>query len=88
MLFRSANVETLFTTGTFAGTENTEVGIGKDNGGESNTPFGADSFIVVRKGGGVDVVESRYSKLYQIYKNKSFTIDTSSQFKYLKTGAN
>ncbi|MBQ1345935.1 MAG: type II secretion system protein [Kiritimatiellae bacterium] len=88
LVTRNGNIESLFTTGTFAGTENTEVGIGKDNGGESNTPFGADSFIVVRKGGGVDVVESRYSKLYQIYKNKSFTIDTSSQFKYLKTGAN
>ncbi len=88
LVTRNANVETLFTTGTFAGTENTEVGIGKENGGESSSPFGADSFIVVRKGGGVDVVEARYSKLYMIYKNKSFTIDSASQFKYLKTGAN
>lgn len=88
LVTRNSQIESLFTTGTFSGTENTEVGIGKDNGGESNTPFGADSFVVVRKGGGVDAVESRYSKLYQIYKNKSFTIESASQFKYLKTGAN
>lgn len=88
LVTRNAQVDALFTTGTFAGTENTVVGIGKDDGGESATPFGAESFVVVRKGGGVDAIEPRYAKLYQIYKNKSFTIESASQFKYLKTGAN
>lgn len=88
LVTRNAQYQSLFTSGTFTGQENTQVGIGKEAGGESNTPFGADSFIVVRKGGGVDVIEGRYNKLYQIYKNKSFTLESTSEFKYLPTGAN
>ena len=87
LVTRNAAVDTLKTTGTFNGTENTKVGLGKDNGGESNTPFGRDAFVLVRKGGSTKVIESRYTKLYEVYERKSFTIPESSGFKYLKTGA-
>ena len=88
LITRNAQYKNLFTSGTFDGQDNTKIGIGKDNGGESNTPFGKDVFVVVRKGGAVKSIESRYSKLYQIYDQKSFTISDSSKFEYIPTGAN
>lgn len=87
LVTRNAAVEKLIKTGSFNGTDNTQVGVGKDNGGESNTPFGKDAFVVVRKGGATKVIESRYTKLYEIYERKSFTISEATEFNYLKTGA-
>ena len=87
LVTRNAQVEALLTAGSFDGTEKAEVGIGKENGGASDTPFGGKFFVVVRKGGAVDVVEARYSKLYQIYRHQRFAIDPAAQFGYLKTGA-
>lgn len=39
LVTRNAAVNYLSTSGTFLGTETTEVGVGKANGGESDTPF-------------------------------------------------
>ena len=68
------------------GNEQQKVRIGKDNGGESNIPFGSKIYVIVRKGGAPDVIEMKYSKQYLLYKHQGFTISSSSQFKYLKTG--
>ena len=87
LVTRNCDTTKLHTTGEFNGTDNQTVGIGKDNGGESNTPFGKDVFVVVRKGGAVKAIENRYSKLYQVYENKSFSISSDDGFEYLKTGA-
>ena len=86
LVTRNCAIDKLHTSGEFNGTTSTEVGVGKDNGGESDIPFGSDLYVMVRKGGTVDRMEARYSKLYEIYKRKSFTIADGNGFKYLKTG--
>lgn len=87
LVTRNACVEDLFKSGDFKGTENTEVKIGKDKGGESNQPFGKHAFVVVRKNGASDVIEAKYSKQYLIYMRQGFSISPTAQFEYLKTGA-
>ncbi len=86
LVSRNCNTEDLLTSGPFSGTEKKQVKIGKENGAESNIPFGSKIYVVVRKGGAPDVIEMKYSKQYLIYKHQGFTIPESSQFKYLKTG--
>lgn len=86
LVSRNCCTEDLFTTGSFSGNEQQKVKIGKDNGGESNIPFGSKIYVIVRKGGAPDVIEMKYSKQYLLYKHQGFTISSSSQFKYLKTG--
>ena len=86
LVSRNCNTEDLKTSGSFFGTEKDPVKIGKENGGESNIPFGSKIYVVVRKGGAPDVIEKKYSKLYLLYKHQGFTIPDSADFKYLKTG--
>ncbi len=66
-------------------TKNETVGLGKENQGESDTPFANKAFVLIRKGGAAEVVKAKYSKLSMIYKRQSFVIPDG--FEYLKTGA-
>ncbi len=68
-------------------TDRKEVKMGKNNSGESDTPFGNKAFVLIRKGGASEVVKAKYNKLYLIYKKQSFVIPQSVSFEYLKTGA-
>ena len=68
--------------------ETLDVGVGKANGGESDTPFSNKAWICIRKGGGTSVIKTKYSKQYLVYNQQSFTIASDAQFQYLKTGAN
>ena len=86
LVSRNACTEDLFTAGEFKGTEKTVVKIGKENGGESNIPFGSKVYVVIRKSGASEVIEKKYSKQYLLYRQQGFTIASSTQFKYLKTG--
>lgn len=86
LVSRNACTDDMFTSGDFKGNEKTVVKIGKENGAESNVPFGAKVYVVVRKGGGSEVIEKKYSKQYLLYKQQGFTIASSTQFQYLKTG--
>lgn len=85
LVSRNADVAALPTSGQFNGNDQKQVGIGKERGGESNTPFGKDAFVLVRKGGGTEVIEARYSKLYTIYHDQSVLFPDEG-FEYLKTG--
>jgi len=87
LLTRNAQSDTLITSGSFNGQTKTTVGVGKVNGGESDTPFANKAWVVVRKGGAANVIKAKYSKLYLVYNQQSFVIPSSSDFKYLKTGA-
>ena len=87
LVTRNADYTKLVKSGNFNGEDNTVLGIGKDNGGESNTPFGRDAFVLIRKGGAAESFEAKYSKLYRIYKEQSFNIPTTAQFEYIPTGA-
>lgn len=87
LVTRNADVTALFTTGDFNGTDKKEVGVGKENGGESASPFGTDSFILVRRGGDVEAIDSAEATLQKIYKGQQFTISSDAGFDYLKTGA-
>ena len=87
LVTRNAAVETLHKSGEFNGQQKTAVGVGKANGGESDTPFANKAWICVRKGGGTSVIKAKYSKLYLVYNQQSFTIPSDSGFDYLKTGA-
>jgi len=46
------------------------------------------AFVVIRKGGGAEAIQSKYNKQSQVYRNQGFTISSDSGFEYLKTGAN
>ena len=50
-------------------------------------PFGNKAAIVVHKGGAVNVVNAKYSKLYLIYGKQSFTIPNGITLKYLTPGS-
>ena len=86
LVSRNCCTDDLFKTGEFKGTEQTQVKLGKDNGGESDVPFSNKAYLVVRKGGAAQVIEAKYSKLYLVYNRQSFTISSDSGFEYLKTG--
>ena len=88
LVTRNAQISALPTSGSFAGTEKTEVGVGKSNGGESDTPFSNKAFVLVRKGGAAQVIKAKYSKLYLVYNKQGFTVPTGVTLEYLKTGAN
>lgn len=83
---RNAQISALPTSGNFTGTEKTEVGVGKAGGGESDTPFGNKAFVLVRKGGASQVIDSKYSKLYQVYNKQGFAVPQGVTLEYLKTG--
>ena len=87
LITRNAALNQLPTSGTFAGTEKAEVGVGKSNGGESDTPFSNKAFVLVRKGGAAQVIKAKYSKLYLVYNKQGFTIPSGVTLEYLKTGA-
>ena len=87
LVTRNASTEQLITSGTFTGTENQEVGIGKTNGGESDQPFGNKAFVLIRKGGAASVIKAKYNKQYLVYNRQGFTLPTGTTFEYLKTGA-
>ena len=87
LITRNCQSDTLITSGSFNGQTKTTVGVGKANGGESDTPFANKAWICIRKGGGTSVIKAKYSKLYLVYNQQSFTIPTGSDFSYLKTGA-
>lgn len=84
---RNAQISTLPVSGSFKGTEKEEVGVGKANGGESDTPFSNKAFVIVRKGGASQVIDSKYTKLYQVYNKQGFTVPDGVTLEYLKTGA-
>ena len=87
LITRNCQSDTLITSGSFNGQTKTTVGVGKANGGESDTPFANKAWICIRKGGGTSVIKAKYSKLYLVYKQQSFTIPQDTEFSYLKTGA-
>jgi prepilin-type N-terminal cleavage/methylation domain-containing protein len=87
LVTRNCQSDTLITSGSFNGQTKTTVGVGKANGGESDTPFANKAWICIRKGGGTSVIKAKYSKLYLVYNQQSFTIPTGTDFSYLKTGA-
>ena len=87
LVTRNAQVDTLITSGSFNGQDKTEIGVGKANGGESDTPFANKAYIVIRKGGAANVIKAKYSKLYLVYNQQSFTIPQGADFQYLQTGA-
>lgn len=86
LVTRNAQTSSLPKSGTFSGTENTEVGVGKANGGESDTPFSNKAFVLVRKGGASQVIKAKYSKLYLVYNKQGFTVPQGTTLEYLKTG--
>ena len=88
LITRNAQLSALPTSGSFTGTENTEVGVGKANGGESDTPFSNKAFVLVRKGGAAQVIKAKYNKLYLVYNKQGFTVPDGVTLEYLKTGAN
>lgn len=88
LISRNAKADDLFTSGNYDGSTSTKVNVGKDNGAESNVPFGAKVYVLVRKGGASEVIEAKYSRYNLIYKHQGFTISSDAQFKYLLTGAN
>ena len=90
LVTRNAQISSLPTgSGTHdMSTDKTEVKIGKQDGGESDTPFGNKAFIVVTKGGAAKVIKAKYNKLYLIYNKQSFVIPQSTTCEYLKTGTN
>ena len=87
LITRNAQVDALPKSGSFAGTEKTPVGVGKANGGESDTPFSNKAFVLVRKGGAAQVIKAKYNKLYLVYNKQGFTIPSGTTLEYLKTGA-
>ena len=87
LITRNCQSDTLITSGSFNGQTKTTVGVGKANGGESDTPFANKAWICIRKGGGASTIKAKYSKLYLVYNQQSFTIPTGTDFSYLKTGA-
>ena len=87
LVTRNCQSDTLITSGSFSGQTKTAVGVGKANGGESDTPFANKAWICIRKGGGASTIKAKYSKLYLVYNQQSFTIPSETDFSYLKTGA-
>ena len=87
LITRNCQSDTLITSGSFSGQTKTAVGVGKANGGESDTPFANKAWICIRKGGGASTIKAKYSKLYLVYNQQSFTIPSETDFSYLKTGA-
>ena len=87
LVTRNCQTDTLITSGSFNGQTKTAVGVGKANGGESDTPFANKAWICIRKGGGASTIKAKYSKLYLVYNQQSFTIPSDNDFSYLKTGA-
>ena len=87
LITRNCQSDTLITSGSFSGQTKTVVGVGKANGGESDTPFANKAWVCIRKGGGAETIKAKYSKLYLVYKQQSFTIPQDTEFSYLKTGA-
>ncbi len=87
LVTRNANVGDLVTSGTFSGTEKTDVGVGKTNQGEADTPFSNKAFVLVRKGGAAQVIKAKYAKLYLVYNKQGFTVPSGVTLEYLKTGA-
>ena len=87
LVTRNAQTSALPTSGTFQGTEQTPVGVGKANVGESDTPFSNKAFVLVRKGGAAQVIKAKYNKLYLVYNKQGFTVPSGATLEYLKTGA-
>ena len=86
LVTRNCAVSTLPVSSDFDGKAKTEVGVGSDKGGEADTPFGNKAFVIVRKGGSAEVIDAKYSKLYQVYKNTPFSVPSDATLEYLKTG--
>ena len=87
LVTRNADTTKLIKSGEFKGTETQQVGIGKNNGGESDTPFGNKAFVLIRKGGAANVIKAKYNKQYLVYNRQGFSIPSGTTFEYLKTGA-
>lgn len=87
LVTRNVNTKDLFTSGDFKGDETQEVHIGKEDGGESNQPFGKQAFVIVRKNGASDVTLKKYCKQKDVYNRQAFSIPQDAKFEYLTTGA-
>ncbi len=75
-------------TDTYDGKSSTEVGVGKANGGESDTPFSNKAFVLIRKSGAAQSIKARYSRMNVIYNKQGFDISAADpKLEYLKTGA-
>jgi len=88
MFTRNADSTKFATSDANMSQDQQEIGIGKANGGESDTPFGNKAFIVIHKGGAASVHKAKYNKRYLVYNRQSIVIPTDAGFEYLKTGAN
>ena len=87
MFTRNADPTKFATSDTDMSQDKQEIGIGKSNGGESDTPFGNKAFIVIHKGGAATVHKAKYNKRYLVYNRQSIVIPQDAGFEYLKTGA-
>ena len=87
LVTRNVNTLNLIKDKDFKGDETDKVGIGKDDGGESDQPFGKQAFVIVRKNGASDVTLAKYRAQKDVYNRQAFSIPASMKFEYLKTGA-
>jgi len=72
-------------TDSFDGKSTEEVKMGVKGGGKSDTPFGNQAWVLVRKNGGAQVIKDRISKLNVVYDSQAFTISSSEKpFAYLE----
>ena len=67
----------------YNGTSTTEIKCGKANGATYDTPFANKAWVLIRKGGGAQVIKSKYSKLNVIFNRQGFDNSGSDTMKYL-----
>ena len=56
----------------YDGTTSKDVECGKSGGQYTSTPFGNKAWVLIRKGGGTQVIKAKYSKLPVIFNRQSF----------------
>jgi prepilin-type N-terminal cleavage/methylation domain-containing protein len=56
----------------YDGSSSGDVECGKAGGNNTSTPFGNKAWVMVRKGGGTQVIKAKYSKLPVIFNRQSF----------------
>jgi prepilin-type N-terminal cleavage/methylation domain-containing protein len=88
LITRNADITKLATATGDMSKDRQQVGIGKTNGGESDTPFGNKAFIVIHKGGAASVHKAKYNMRYLVYNRQSVVIPSDAGFEYMKTGTN
>ena len=72
LVTRNVDYTKLHTSGDFKGDDKQPIGVGKANGGESDTPFGNKAWVLVRKGGGTSVIKAKYSRIGVIFNQQGF----------------